>query len=171
MATTKDGPRPMFSIYDYMSIRGGDSKQGLSYLPTLGTSKPSPGLRALPMTWAASEDPRHQDKTASPGLITPPMGRFCRFCRPEQPLGALNCRQIGTRPSTIEKRGLDSVDQCGVQKINHTSDNSVVLQNWPIDQSDSSIILCWIIDCEFNDISSDLQASPLWYLTLANTKI
>ena len=23
------------------------------------------------------------------------MGRFCRFCRPERPLGALNCRQVG----------------------------------------------------------------------------
>ena len=44
-------------------------------------------------------------------LITPPMGRFGRFCRPETPLGALNCRQIGTRPLTIERRG--SMDRIG----------------------------------------------------------
>ncbi len=33
-------------------------------------------------------------------LKTPLMGRFCRFCQPEKPLGALNCRQVG-RISTI----------------------------------------------------------------------
>ncbi len=88
----------------------------------------------------------HNHSTKTPGLLTPPMGRFCRHGQPLETLGdpklsadrhwhsvytpspplprrwddfadsadlsslwrawgSLKCRQIGTRTSTIEKRG------------------------------------------------------------------
>ncbi len=48
-------------------------------------------IRGLNRVSCRSADPRHIYLPP----ITPPIGRLCRFCQPEQLLGALNCRQLG----------------------------------------------------------------------------
>ena len=46
--------------------------------------------------WTCLHHPLNQAGGPRPlSLKTLPMGRFCRFCQSERPLGAMNCRQVG----------------------------------------------------------------------------